>query len=755
MRTLLLATALMAFAHAPAQAQTRSAPQPLPLTDTIPAPRDVPYPGTMLVRVDATDTVQGVIKVEQTLPLPANAQGRFTLLFPKWLPGKHGPRGEIEKLAGLRITAAGKTLPWVRDALDVYAFHIDLPASTRTLDIAFEFLSATQPDQGRVTVTSEMMNLQPNQVSLYPAGWFIRQIPVTLQVRWPQGWQAAGALRPKTKSANTITYETVDYETLVDSPFFAGQYFKAVDLGDNVTLNIVADDPRYLVTTPEQVDAHKRLVTQSLKTFGAKHFDHYDFLLALTGKLGGIGLEHHRSSENSVNTGYFTEWSLGPGRRNLLPHEFTHSWNGKFRRGADAIAADFRAPIRNDMLWVYEGQTQFWGYVLGARSGITSRDDTMAALATIAASLNENRPARLWRPLQDTTNDPVITNRAPKGWVSQQRAEDYYNEGLLIWLEVDATLRELTKGQRGIDDFARAFFGTQDGDWGVLPYDMATITDTLNSLAPHDWASLLRARLDQTGPGAPLGGFTKSGYTLGWAEAPNKAIADGMRTGGYLDLSFSGGLNVGRDTRITQVIWGSPAFAAGLKTGDQLLAINGQAYTNDLMKLVLAENKGKNTPLRLLIKSADRIRTVDLLWNQGLRYPILTRTGKGEDWLDKLLKPLPRLPLGPPPPPGPPGPPPGPRQPPAPPPTPHPPFRHPEPPSPTGPVAPGSTRGPSPTPSASPRATTKPPHSTIRNPTIHPTSPTSSSTRAGLTDSPNTSIPSTTPPAAPIPAHTA
>jgi predicted metalloprotease with PDZ domain len=637
MRSLFLPLALIATASS---AQTpKSAPLPLPLENLIPAARDIPYPGTMAIRVDATDTVQGVLKVEQTIPLPADAKGRFTLLFPKWLPGKHGPRGEIEKLAGLEFSADGQPVPWVRDPLDVHAFHLTLPAGARTLTARFQFLSATKADQGRITITPEMMNLQPEQVSLYPAGHFTRQIPVSLTVTWPRGWKAAGALRPAATNANTIAYETTDYETLVDSPFFAGQHFRSWDLGENVTLNAFADEARFLAATPEQIDAHKRLVTQTLKAFGAKHYDHYDFLLALTNRMGGIGLEHHRSSENGVNTGYFTDWAAGPGRRNLLPHEFVHSWNGKFRRGADLVTPDYRTPMRNSLLWVYEGQTQFWGYVLGARSGMTSIQDTMDALATIAASLNENRPARQWRPLQDTTNDPIITARAPKGWVSQQRSEDYYNEGLLIWLEVDALLREMTGGKRGIDDFARAFFGVNEGDWGVLPYTTETITNILNDLAPYDWAGFFAERLSQTGTGAPLAGFAKSGYELGWQETPNRAMADSMRTGRFLDLTFSGGLSIGTAGRITQVIWGSPAFAAGLKVGDQLLAVNGQSYTDDALKQALIANKGSATPLSLIVKAEDSVRTTQLLWNQGLRYPILKRSGKGPDWLARLLSP--------------------------------------------------------------------------------------------------------------------
>ena len=426
MRTLLLlASALIA---APALAQ-RSMPQPLPIVDAIPAARDTPFPGTLRLDVDTTDTLHGVFKVEETIPVPPDLAGKkMALLFPKWLPGKHAPRGEIEKLAGLEIRAGGQLLRWQRDPVDVYAFWVEVPVGATALDVRFQFLSATDGPQGRIVVTQDMLNLQPNSVSLYPAGWFTRQIPVSLSVTWPQGWQAASAMREASRDGSRVSYQTVDYETLVDSPFFAGRHFAKWDLGQNVTLNVVADDARFLKANDEQIGKHKALVSQAVKLFGTRQFDHYDLLLSLTEKMGGIGLEHHRSSENGVDTGYFTDWDRGPGRRNLLPHEFTHSWNGKHRRGADLVTPDFRTPMRNSMLWVYEGQTQFWGYVLQARSGLVKVEDTLDQLATIAATL-DNRPARSWRSLDDTTNDPIITPRAPKGWLSFQRSEDYYTEG--------------------------------------------------------------------------------------------------------------------------------------------------------------------------------------------------------------------------------------------------------------------------------------------------------------------------------------
>jgi predicted metalloprotease with PDZ domain len=638
MRKSLLLIGLSALLATSAGAVERSKPTPQPFTNTIPAAIDAPFPGTLTLTVDATDTVRGVFHVTETIPVPKS--GPMTLLFPKWLPGTHAPRGEISKLAGLVITANGKELRWKRDQIDVYAFHIDVPESARALDIRFDFLSPTATNQGRTTVTADMISLQPNQVSLYPAGWFTRQIPISASITWPANWQAGGALQPVKTTGNTITYETVDYETLVDSPFLAGRWFQRFDLGNKVTLAVAADEARFLAARPDQIDKHKALVTQAIKLFGTRQFDHYEFLLSLTDTLGGIGLEHHRSSENGVNPGYFTEWDKGPGRRNLLPHEFTHSWNGKHRRGADSIVPDYSTPMRNSLLWVYEGQTQFWGYVLGARSGLFSKQETLDSFAAIAASL-DNRPARAWRSLDDTTNDPVISPRAPKAWVSQQRSEDYYAEGMLVWLEVDAILRRETRGAKGMDDFARAFFGTGEGDWGVKPYDFAEIVATLSAITPYDWAGLLTQRLTEKAAGAPLNGFTASGYTLIYTDTPTPAFADQMRTGKSSNLSYSGGLVVGANGAIEAVIWNSAAFDAGLTVGDTLVAINDRPFSDDVLKAEITAAKTSKAPIRLLVKTADRLRSVDLNWSGGLRYPRFEKTGTSETAMDKLLAPRP------------------------------------------------------------------------------------------------------------------
>jgi predicted metalloprotease with PDZ domain len=635
MRTLLLlASALIA---APALAQ-RSMPQPLPIVDAVPAAKDVPFPGTLRLHVDTTDTLHGVFKVEETIPVPPDLAGKkMALLFPKWLPGKHAPRGEIEKLAGLEIRAGGQLLRWQRDQVDVYAFWVEVPAGATALDVRFQFLSATDGPQGRIVVTQDMMNVQPNSVSLYPAGWFTRQIPVSLSVTWPQGWQAGSAMREASRDGSRVSYQTVDYETLVDSPFFAGRHFAKWDLGQNVTLNVVADDARFLKANDEQIGKHKALVTQAVKLFGTRQFDHYDLLLSLTEKMGGIGLEHHRSSENGVDTGYFTDWDRGPGRRNLLPHEFTHSWNGKHRRGADLVTPDFRTPMRNSMLWVYEGQTQFWGYVLQARSGLVKVEDTLDQLATIAATL-DNRPARSWRSLDDTTNDPIITPRAPKGWLSFQRSEDYYTEGLLIWLEADAIIRRESGGARSLDDFARRFFGTGDGDWGVKPYDFAMLVAELNAVQPYDWGSHLTRRLTEKADGAPLKGLELAGWKLVYTDKPSAAFTDANRR--QVNLLFSGGLLLGLAGKVDQVLWNSAAYEAGLALGDVLLAVNELPFSDDALRAAVTAAKGGATPIKLVVKTDDRVRTVEWAWTGGLRYPRLERIGAVKQTsLEMLLSP--------------------------------------------------------------------------------------------------------------------
>jgi predicted metalloprotease with PDZ domain len=627
-----LTASLLAAVSAPAFAEN-SKPQPVPFVDTVPAARDLPYPGTMMIAVDATDTKRGIFTVKQTIPVAA--AGPMVLLYPKWLPGAHSPRGEIEKLAALVITANGKPVPWTRDPVDVFAFHVDVPRGAKTLNVDLKFLSATKADQGRIVMTPDMLSLQFNSMSLYPAGYFTRQIPVKATVRYPDGWTAASGL-PSRAAGSTYTYETTNYEVLVDSPVLAGRYYKKWALSPRVNLNVFADSPEELVATPEQIEAHRRLVDQAVKNFGAQHYDKYEFLLSITDQLGGIGLEHHRSSENGVKPGYFTKWSDGPGGRNLLPHEYTHSWDGKFRRGADLWTPDYRTPMRGSLLWVYEGQTQFWGYVLQARSGIVSKQDTLDMYASILASL-DNRPAREWRNLVDTTNDPVISARKPKGWTSYQRSEDYYNEGLLVWMEVDSILRKQSGGTKSIDDFARAFFGINDGDWGQVTYTFDDVVATLNKVQPYDWNGLLTKRLTETGAPAPLAGFVANGYRLVYTDTPTAAFKNAETNAKRVDLTYSLGITLDKDGEVTGVGWNSPAYTSSIDIGTKIVGVNGTAYSDTAIRAAVVAAKTSKEPIQLLVRNGEKISAVAIDYHGGPRYPRLAKIAPGEAGLDRLL----------------------------------------------------------------------------------------------------------------------
>ncbi len=618
--------------------------------DTIPKAQDVPFPGTMRLIVDARDNKQGVFRVQQFIPV--SGPSRLTLLYPEWLPGNHAPRGEIEKLTGLRILADKTELPWVRDNVDVYAFHIDIPPGVTEIEALFQFTSATTSNQGRIVMAPSMLNLRWHQVSLYPAGHYVRQIPVEATAIYPAGWRAASAMRPKPKqertdNLNRVTYQKTDYDTLVDSPVFAGKHFQTHRLSRRAHLNIVADDGKYLKPAKSHIAKHSKLVREAEALFGSHPYDRYDFLLALTTEMGSIGIEHHRSSENGVNREYFTKWNDGPGRRNLLPHEIVHSWNGKYRRPAGMWTPDFREPMRDNLLWVYEGQTQFWGYVLGARSGLFSKQDTLDAFAAIAAGM-DRRVGRTWRPLIDTTHDPIISARRPKPWSSWQRQEDYYNEGLLIWLEVDGIIRRESGDKKSLENFARSFFKGKNGDYGVVTYELTDVIEALNKVQPYDWANFIEERVYRPTTEAPKGGLTLGGYKLVYNATPSDFIRANDKRRKQLDLSHSIGLVMSDKGVVKSVMWGGPAFKAGLKTGLTITAINGKAYSAEMLTQAIEENRGQMNKIEIFAKNDDQYSNFLVDYSGGLRYPHLDKitadetAGEGdqtEGGIDRLLKP--------------------------------------------------------------------------------------------------------------------
>jgi predicted metalloprotease with PDZ domain len=632
----LLAAALCMAAPALVAAQN-SAPHPLPIVSTVPVARDVPFPGVVRLDVDATDTARAIFRVRETIPV--RGPGPLTLLLPNWLPGHHGPDGQADKVMGFEFSAGGRRLAWRRDPLDTNAFHIDVPAGTSEVEARFNYLSPTAANQGRITMTPAIAHVQWELVSLYPAGYYTRRIPVVASLTLPAGWQAGTALQQASRTAapNRITYGEVSYETLQDSPVFAGRHFRSDPLGHGAFLDSVADEAKELAIPAAVLAKHRAMVDQTVKLFGARHYDHYRFLNAVSDKLGGIGLEHHRSTEITSDPGYYTDYANHLFDRNVFPHEFVHSWNGKFRRPADLFTPDFRMPMRNSLLWVYEGQTQFWGHVVEVRSGMSSKQDVLDRLALTAAGL-DNQRGRLWRPLIDTTNDPIIQNRRPQPWGSFQRNEDYYNEGMLIWIEADAIIREGSRGRRSMDDFARAFFGIRPGDWGVVPYTRSDVVATLQRIHPYDWSGFFAQRVDAVNPRAPLAGFTRSGYELRYAEEPTPAAIARAKLNETADFAYSLGFTVNKERKLASVLWGSPAFDASLRIGDEIVAVGERTYSEDWLKEAIRAGKD-GAPVRLIVKRGDAVRTIDIPYRGGLRYPRFVKARPGKGALDRLLEP--------------------------------------------------------------------------------------------------------------------
>lgn len=614
-------------------------PQPVPMPPPIAPPVDAPYAGTIQVRVDATDVERRIFSIHETVPVRGGQP--IVLLYPEWWPGHHSPVGRADMLAGLVVHAGGKRVEWVRDPVEVFAFHVNVPAGANALDLDFQFTSPVEGNEGRIVMTPEMLRLQWTSTTLYPAGFFARQITVEPSVRLPDDWQFATALEPQSTRGNETTFKAVPYETLIDSPMLAGRYFKRLELDPGgpapVALDLVADRPELLQVKPEQLEVHRAMVQQAYKLFGAHHYSHYDLLVSLTDKLGGIGLEHHQSSEDGTIPGYFTDWDRTPDVRNLLPHEFTHSWNGKFRRPADLWTPNFNVPMRDSLLWVYEGQTQYWGYVLEARSGMMTKQQALDALAATAATYDAARVGRTWKTLADTTNDPIDALRRPLPWRSWARSEDYYSEGQMIWLDADTLIRERSKDQRSLDDFARAFFGIDNGSFVIHTYTFDDVVAALNAVEPYDWAAFLKARLESHGPGGPLDGLTRGGYALTYTETPTEYWRTSEARRGATDLTYSLGLGLARDGRVTDVLWDGPAFKAGLTLGAQMTAVNGVTYTADLLKKAITDAKGSSAPIEVLVKVGDRFRTVRFDYHDGLRYPRLVRVANTPARLDQIF----------------------------------------------------------------------------------------------------------------------
>ncbi len=603
----------------------------------LPAPVDQPYAGTLTLALDLTDAPKKVFRVAETIPV---TPGPLTLYYPKWIPGEHAPSGPIQNVTGLVIKANGKQLAWRRDLREMYAIHLDVPAGVKQLDLAFQFLS---PGDGgafgaSASSTPKLVDMEFNQVAFYPAGHYTRQITIAPSVTLPAGWKFGSALEVASQSGATTQFKPVTFNNLVDSPLIAGAHFNRVDLDPGakvpVHLNVVGDGADDVKLSNKQLAGQRAVVQQTLKLFGAHHYGRYDFLLTLSDHTGHFGLEHHQSSDDRLPANFFTDDTMHTLAASLMPHEYVHSWNGKFRRPADLWTPTFMEPMQDDLLWVYEGLTDYWCGVITARSGLWSGAQYRDSLASIAAAM-AHRTGRGWRSLQDTADAAPLTYFGGGGWINWRRGTDFYPEGQLLWLDVDTQIRELSHNKHSLDDFARAFYGMDSGSYVTKTYTFDDVVATLNQVQPYDWAKFLRQRLDYTGTELPEHGIERSGWKLVYTDKPNDMDKAMEKVRHGVNLAYSLGLSAGSNGQIFDVQWDGPAFKAGLVPGLTIVAVNGKDYSPDALKDAVTAAKGDGAPVELLVKNVDTFSTYRVDYHDGLKYPHLVRAS-GKDLLGDI-----------------------------------------------------------------------------------------------------------------------
>jgi len=584
------------------------------------------------VTVDATKTQQKLLHAHLVMPVKP---GPLTLYYPKWIPGEHGPDGPIANVTGLKFEADGKIIPWERDLLDVFTFHLEIPRGISHLNANFDVI---EPDGA--SATDKLMVLEWNEVVLYPADAPAEKLTYDAKLVMPDGWKFGTALPVENAAGNQVSFKPISLDLLVDSPVITGEFYRSIDLtppGEPIhhEIDIAADSADALNMSPENQKEMINLVAESGKLFGARHYRDYHFLLALSDHVAHFGLEHHESNNSRLPERTLLLPSSGMSLGGLLSHEFVHSWNGKFRRPADLTVPYYEQPMKTDLLWGYEGLTDYLGPMLAARSGLWTPEQYHEYLASIAAMLGPGRPGRTWRPLLDTAAGEPGLGFGRGGWMNWRRGTDYYDEGDLLWLEVATIIQRESGGKKSIDDFCQEFHGGPNHGPEVKTYSFDDLVKTLNALAPFDWATFFHTRLNSTSAEAPVGGIENGGWKVTFDDKPSKL--EGRR--GNIGEVYSIGLQVGSDGVVTDSIVGSPAFEAGVSSQMKIIGVNGRVYTPELLSDAVKSAKDTSQPITILVVVDDYFRTCTVTYHGGPRYPHLVRDGDRPDYLDELIKP--------------------------------------------------------------------------------------------------------------------
>ncbi len=610
--------------------------------------------------VDLTDAPRRILHAQETIPVQP---GAMTLVYPKWIPGEHAPDGPISDQAAFVITTQAENgkpaerVKWERDPLDMYTYRITVPAGVTQLNVKMDFLAtaaATGFSAGAST-SANLALLSWNELLVYPGGangggMKAADVMVTPSITIPNGWHFGTALVPTggaTEDSAHATFQTVSLEQLVDSPVLSGRWFREIPLATEVTpkhfLDLAGDGPEDIAISQEHIDQFSKLVRETGALYKSRHYTAYHFLVTLSDQVAHFGLEHHQSSDDRVEEKTFVDDNMFIADGLLLPHEFTHSWNGKYRRPAGLATSNYQEPMKGDLLWVYEGLTEYLGDVLAARTNIWNGPIYRDRLATIWAQYNDARPGREWRDLQDTATAAQLLYFVGGAYDNWRRATDYYDEGELLWLEVDCTIRAKTDGKKSLNDFAAAFEG-YGGNTGpkVVPYDFDDIVNALNGVVKNDWAGFLRSRLDANGEHLPeTPGLNQlTGYKLVYMDKPDYWSQLTEAETEVLDARYSLGLLLKNNGAIGDVILDSPAYKAGLAPGFTIVAVNGRAFQPALLRAAMLQAKGNGPAIELIVENTGYYKVMQVEYHGGERYPALERVANTPARLDDILQPM-------------------------------------------------------------------------------------------------------------------
>jgi predicted metalloprotease with PDZ domain len=620
-----------ASAHAQADTQTDAQSKPQDATPAGPTP--------IRLAVDATQAPQKILHAHMTIPVQA---GPLTLFYPEWIPGEHMPDGPIINVTGMKFTAGNQLIPWRRDLVEMFSIHLDVPAGVTSLEADLDFLLSAPAGgfSAGASATAALDVLSWNQILLYPQGSPAKDIPFIASLKLPAGWKFGTALPVSKQDGDTIEFAQVPLTTLVDSPVLAGKYFRAIQLtpGQNPPheIDIAADSAAALAMTPDTELHLHNLIAEAGALFGSRHYRDYHFLLTLSDDVAHFGLEHHESSDDRTSERSLVDESQRMEFAGLLPHEYVHSWNGKYRRPEGLSTPDYQTPMKDDLLWVYEGLTEYLGEVLTARSGLLTEDQWREGFAYLVATYT-HRPGREWRPLQDTADAAPFLYNSTSDWANWRRSTDFYEEGELLWLDVDTTIRSLTNDKKSLNDFCKVFHGGNGGQPELKPYNFDEVVATLNGIAPNDWAGFLRARLNGLSTKTPLEALQGSGWKLVYNEQPNESLANEEALGRRADFTFTVGMIVSDDGAVVDVTHAGTAYDAGLAPGMKIVAVNGEQYSPDKLREAIVNAKTVLNPIQFIVANGAQFKTMSMEYHDGLKFPHIERDGAHPDYLSEIL----------------------------------------------------------------------------------------------------------------------